>query len=120
MVKSLSDIALDLICSKIAEFICLQSSVTYDHKTEILKRLSIRQNLTRDLLPVVQSQLLSSSLQDVTLQQCPQVDDVFLKLLGECCVGLKSLDVLSCSGVTGMHDRKPGYVFLFEATLGIQ
>ena len=106
MVKSLSDIALDVICSKIAEFTCLQSSVTYDYKTEILKRLSIRQKLTRDLLPVVQRQLLSSSLQDVTLQQCPQVDDVFLKLLGDYCVGLKSLNVLSCSGVTGMYDHK--------------
>ena len=102
MVKSLSDISLDVICGKIKEFECLQSSVTSQHKTEILKRLSIHQKITKDLFPVIKSHLLSSNLQDVTLQQCPQVDDDFLKLLGECCSGIRNLDILSCSEVTGM------------------
>jgi len=100
MVKSLSDTALDLICSKITHFECLQSSVTSQHKTEILKRLSIHQRLTREIYTIVKNQLLSPILQHVALQQSPQVDDEFLKLLGECCAGLKTLDVISCSGVT--------------------
>ena len=102
MVKSLSDISLDVICSKITEFTCLQSSITADYKSEILKRLSIRQQLARGLFPVVKDQLLSPILQDVTLQQCPQVDDDFLELLGRCCAGLITLDVVYCSGVTGL------------------
>ena len=101
MVKTLSDVCLDYICNAIRELDDICSALTSEQKADVLQRLVIHQKLSYNLFPTIKKHLFSHALCEITLQNCQQVNDEFLSLLGLSCLGLRSLKVINCYDVTG-------------------
>ncbi|XP_065071357.1 F-box/LRR-repeat protein 2-like [Rhopilema esculentum] len=100
MVKTLSDVCLDYICNAIRELDDICSALTLEQKADVLQRLVIHQKLSDNLFPTIKKHLFSHALCEITLQNCQQVNDKFLSLLGQSCLGLRSLKVINCYDVT--------------------
>ena len=101
--KKLQDMCICCIAGNLDSIQQVQHYLAPKYKELVLEWAVNHDMLTPEYLPHITYNLFSSTLKNLSLYKCPQLDDAFLKQLGSSGAKFQTLKINTCKEVTGEY-----------------